>query len=50
MSINHLLKQLRVLEALVKEKFALTQAEWNALYEKHGHKSIVDTTLLPENF
>ena len=50
MSINHLLKQLRVLEALVKEKFALTQAEWNTLYEKHGHNSIIDTSLLPENF
>ena len=32
MSINHLLKQLRVLEALVKEKFTLTQSEWKDLY------------------
>ena len=50
MSANHLLKQLRVLKALAMEKFALTQAEWNTFYEKHGFYSVFQMDNLPQNF
>ena len=40
MSISHLLKQLRVTEAVMKEKLKIKQEEWEAYYVKHSNHSL----------
>ena len=40
MTICHLLKQLRVIQALMKEKLKVSEADWKASYRKHGKHSV----------
>lgn len=49
MSIIHLLKQLRVTEAVLKKRLEITQDEWDRLYDEHGGHTIFQKATAPDN-
>lgn len=49
MSIIHLLKQLRVSQAILKSRLEISQDEWNKLYHEHGSHSIFKSVTAPQS-